>query len=91
MVPVVDKPKTKRVIAIQCSACLHWNVPKITKLGKIVYSKACKNNHCRSITYMKPRSQVMAEKKERGKNLYHFGLSSRKKKVTISQVYNRIT
>lgn len=89
MVPIVEKPKTKRVIAIQCSLCFYWNIPKITKNDKIVYPKACKNRNCRTTSYMKPRSQVLAEKQERGKNLWRIGLSNRKKKVTVSQVYNR--
>ena len=89
MVPKDDKPKTKRVIAIQCSTCFYWNTPKIKENGAVVYPKACKNNQCRSTTYMKARSQVMAEKRERGKNLWHIGLSERKRTVTISQVYNR--
>lgn len=90
MTPKEDRLKTKRVIAIQCWKCGYWNVPKINKSNKIVYSNACKNNKCRTTSYMKTKSQVMLEKKERGKNLSYFSLP-RKHKITMSQVYNMQT
>ncbi len=65
----INKPKTKRFIAIQCWSCFTWNIPKIDKNDKIIYPKKCVNRNCRTTSYMKTKAQVIIEKQERGKTL----------------------